>query len=307
LNLMYSYLLYKGKEYILPEYHDSQEKLRCGDRNLENNNNNSIKDDERNNESHPSENFFGKLRYFLDIPKKLFSKWKRYSNEDINFGVECDINEHNPTDINDEDEFNPTAKLDPTTTTNVDKVDPTNTVVSSDPVTPLQIGGISSMSSDHRNMRPSVDIIIAGFVSVFIGYLIYKLLRETRSTQRRLWIKYFMNNSEFWQIDELQQKNEKGKKILEIKEKLPVIIKNVEILDQFWGNQVINIKSHIETLSSVDENEKIRFPKQVASPINENWNKQQNESKANYIRMKDLVTHNSLLSIDVSILGQKSA
>jgi hypothetical protein len=44
-------------------------------------------------------------------------------------------------------------------------------------------------------------------------------------------------------------------------------------LDQFWNNQIINIKSHIETLKSVDENEKIKFPQQIATPIKESWNK----------------------------------
>jgi hypothetical protein len=88
-----------------------------------------------------------------------------------------------------------------------------------------------------------------------------------------------------------------------------VIVQNVETLDQFWSNQIINIKSYIETLSSVDENEKIRLPKQMVVPIKKYWNNKCNESKANYIQMKDLVfmTRNYLFSIDVRILGLKNS
>jgi hypothetical protein len=68
LNLMYSYLLYKGKEYILPEYQDSREELQSIVRDLKNKNNNPLKDNGRNDESHPSENFFGILRNFFVIP-----------------------------------------------------------------------------------------------------------------------------------------------------------------------------------------------------------------------------------------------
>ncbi|PKK71783.1 hypothetical protein RhiirC2_408728 [Rhizophagus irregularis] len=186
LNLMI-YLLYKGKEYVLPKYQDSQEKL-----------------------------------------------------QDVN-------------------ELCPTAGFDSAKTTDLGNINPaTNTVVGSDSIKSLKVSEISSASSDHRNMLinlcPSIDIIVAGFFS-----------------------------PKFRQVsvsDEQQQNYEKDDKILEIKEKLPVVIQNVGILDQFWFNQVTNIKSHIETLSSVDENEKIRFPKQIADPIKEEWNNQHKETKA---------------------------
>ena len=121
---------------------------------------------------------------------------------------------------------------------------------------------------------------------------------------KKLWNKDYKYKSRK-KLDEQQHIIEKERKILEIKEKLPVIIQNVEILDQFWDNQIINIKSHIETLKSVNENEKIKIPQKLATPIIEYWHKQVDESKTNFIRTKDLVTRNSLLSIDVSILNQK--
>jgi len=52
----------------------------------------------------------------------------------------------------------------------------------------------------------------------------------------------------------------------------------------------------------VDENEKIRFPQQIATQIKKDWDKQYIDSKANHAQMKDDVTRNSLLTIDVSIL-----
>ncbi|CAB4425602.1 unnamed protein product [Rhizophagus irregularis] len=146
-------------------------------------------------------------------------------------------------------------------------------------------------------------LLTASFFGILVYYSIRKLIRPAQ----RLW-EYFTNNKnknnkpKSRQISDKQQQTiEKYAKIQEIKEKLPIIIQNVEILDQFWDNQIINIKSHVETLKSVDENEKIRFPQQIAALIKENWNKQYSESKVNYNRMKELVTINSLISPDVSI------
>ncbi|CAB5374449.1 unnamed protein product [Rhizophagus irregularis] len=317
LNLMI-YLLYKGKEYVLPKYQDSQEKLQGEDRDLGNNNNNYIEGNGRNDESYPTKKSSSILNFILSPIKNLYNKWNDINRKenyqevgrikkDINFDVDCDtkerdsieIDHHDSADVNKRDptaeldlstktdvnELCPTAGFDSAKTTDLGNINPaTNTVVGSDSIKSLKVGEISSASSDHRNMLinlcPSIDIIVAGFFS-----------------------------PKFRQVsvsDEQQQNYEKDDKILEIKEKLPVVIQNVGILDQFWFNQVTNIKSHIETLSSVDENEKIRFPKQIADPIKEEWNNQHKETKANHARMKDLVTRNSLLSIDVSILRKNS-
>ncbi|GBC50305.1 hypothetical protein GLOIN_2v1590553 [Rhizophagus irregularis DAOM 181602=DAOM 197198] len=267
LNLMI-YLLYKGKEYVLPKYQDSQEKLQGEDRDLGNNNNNYIEGNGRNDESYPTKKSSSILNFILSPIKNLYNKWNDINRKenyqevgrikkDINFDVDCDtkerdsieIDHHDSADVNKRD---PTAELDLSTKTDVNELCPT-------------AGFDSAKTTD-------LDIIVAGFFS-----------------------------PKFRQVsvsDEQQQNYEKDDKILEIKEKLPVVIQNVGILDQFWFNQVTNIKSHIETLSSVDENEKIRFPKQIADPIKEEWNNQHKETKANHARMKDLVTRNSLLSID---------
>jgi hypothetical protein len=168
---------------------------------------------------------------------------------------------------------------------------PTPNVPSPVGTTPIPNVGATPNSLINRLLTASI-----------FGILVYCSIRKFLRPAQRLW-NYFMNKNKPKLRNMLyEQQREKYAKILDIKEKLPVIIQNVEILDQFWDYQITNIKSHIETLKSVDENEKIRFPQQIAALIEENWNKQYSESKANYNRMKELVTINSLLSPDVSIL-----
>ncbi|CAB4476747.1 unnamed protein product [Rhizophagus irregularis] len=95
-------------------------------------------------------------------------------------------------------------------------------------------------------------------------------------------------------LEELSQ--QKNNKILEIKNKLPVIITNVDILYQFWDNQIDCITNNSNTLRSVDEKEKIKIPKKLALSIEEDWRNQSNSCEENYVRMKHLVTFNFILT-----------
>ncbi|GBB84757.1 hypothetical protein RclHR1_11320007 [Rhizophagus clarus] len=201
---------------------------------------------------------------------------KGYSIPSLNF-EDMNVDEHAPTPI-------------PQTASSIDAT----------PISPPSVSATPTPNVPIKNADPNSlvgRILTAGIFSILIYYSMRKILRPAK----RSW-DYIMNPNnkpKSRQILQEQQQNiEKCTKIQEIKEKLPVIIQNVEILDQFWDHQITNIKSHIKTLKSVDENEKIRFPQQIAAPIKKNWNKQYSESKANYNRLKELVTINSLLSPD---------
>ncbi|CAG8440627.1 3398_t:CDS:2 [Funneliformis mosseae] len=157
---------------------------------------------------------------------------------------------------------------------------------------------ISPGLTDHRISIPS-----AGFLSFAAFFLMFGLLWQFKPKQYRWWMKFFGNGQQrkpLKRTEEIkrQQNIEKNEKILVIKEKLPIIVQNVGILDQFWDNQIINIEAHIETLKSVDKNKEYKIPRQIVIPIEELWTKQLNVCKTNHIRLKDLVTRNSLLSID---------
>ncbi|CAI2165054.1 6356_t:CDS:2 [Funneliformis geosporum] len=152
--------------------------------------------------------------------------------------------------------------------------------------------------TDHRICTPAACFL--GFTACLF---MYGILRQFKPKQYRWWMKFFGNghqrrSSKRTEEIKRQQIIEKNEKILEIKEKLPIIVQSVGILDQFWDNQIINIKAHVETLKSVDENEEFKIPRQRAIPIEDHWTKQLNGCKANHIRLKDLVTYNSLLPID---------
>ncbi|RGB35771.1 hypothetical protein C1646_698881, partial [Rhizophagus diaphanus] len=147
------------------------------------------------------------------------------------------------------------------------------------------INGINQ--TDQIHVSQYVNAI--GF-GILIALLMWILLRITKPT---LYLPR-MKDRKRKKLEELSQ--QKNNKILEIKNKLPVIITNVDILCQFWDNQIDCITNNSNTLKSVDEKEKIKIPKRLVLSIEEDWRNQSNSCEENYVRMKHLVTFNFILT-----------
>ncbi|CAB4404247.1 unnamed protein product [Rhizophagus irregularis] len=151
-----------------------------------------------------------------------------------------------------------------------------------------QIGEFNQ--TDQIHVSQYVNAIVFG---ILIALLMWILLRITKPTLYLPWMKDRKRKSQK-RLEELSQ--QKNNKILEIKNKLPVIITNVDILYQFWDNQIDCITNNSNTLRSVDEKEKIKIPKKLALSIEEDWRNQSNSCEENYVRMKHLVTFNFILT-----------
>ncbi|CAB5362237.1 unnamed protein product [Rhizophagus irregularis] len=144
--------------------------------------------------------------------------------------------------------------------------------------------------TDQIHVSQYVNAIVFG---ILIALLMWILLRITKPTLYLPWMKDRKRKSQM-RLEELSQ--QKNNKILEIKNKLPVIITNVDILCQFWDNQIDCITNNSNTLRSVDENERIKIPRELALSIEEDWRNQSNSCEENYVRMKYLVTFNFILT-----------
>ncbi|PKC75911.1 hypothetical protein RhiirA1_528370, partial [Rhizophagus irregularis] len=107
--------------------------------------------------------------------------------------------------------------------------------------------------TDQIHVSQYVNAIVFG---ILIALLMWILLRITKPKLYLPWMKDRKRKSQ--RLEELSQ--QKNNKILEIKNKLPVIITNVDILYQFWDNQIDCITNNSNTLRSVDEKEKIKIP-----------------------------------------------
>ncbi|POG66251.1 hypothetical protein GLOIN_2v1879977 [Rhizophagus irregularis DAOM 181602=DAOM 197198] len=143
--------------------------------------------------------------------------------------------------------------------------------------------------TDQIHVSQYVNAIVFG---ILIALLMWILLRITKPKLYLPWMKDRKRKSQ--RLEELSQ--QKNNKIFEIKNKLPVIITNVDILYQFWDNQIDCITNNSNTLRSVDEKEKIKIPKKLALSIEEDWRNQSNSCEENYVRMKHLVTFNFILT-----------
>ncbi|PKY48663.1 hypothetical protein RhiirA4_404632, partial [Rhizophagus irregularis] len=90
-----------------------------------------------------------------------------------------------------------------------------------------QIGEFNQ--TDQIHVSQYVNATVFG---ILIALLMWILLRITKPTLYLPWMKDRKRKSQK-RLEELSQ--QKNNKILEIKNKLPVIIMNVDILSQFWN------------------------------------------------------------------------
>ncbi|CAJ0834172.1 7661_t:CDS:2 [Entrophospora sp. SA101] len=84
-----------------------------------------------------------------------------------------------------------------------------------------------------------------------------------------------------------------------ITNKLPIIITNLTILTQFWKHQSIIIDSHINSLESLNNKNKVfRLPENLINGFIKRWREEQIHCKESRLILNNFVTQNSLLNSD---------
>ncbi|RHZ69018.1 hypothetical protein Glove_291g43 [Diversispora epigaea] len=80
-----------------------------------------------------------------------------------------------------------------------------------------------------------------------------------------------------------------------IKNKLPAISDNLNILVQFWNQQIHADEQHIRSLESLNANEEIKLPRELGKKVEDIWKEIGDKNINNHRNLNSIITRNSML------------
>ncbi|CAG8600181.1 2871_t:CDS:1 [Diversispora eburnea] len=80
-----------------------------------------------------------------------------------------------------------------------------------------------------------------------------------------------------------------------IKNKLPAISDNLNILVQFWNQQIYADEQHIRSLESLNANEEVKLPHELGKKVKDIWKEIGDKNINNHRNLNSIITRNSML------------
>ncbi|CAG8454368.1 7695_t:CDS:2 [Dentiscutata heterogama] len=109
----------------------------------------------------------------------------------------------------------------------------------------------------------------------------------------------FFNRNEYELIPTENERSSLVQYIERIKDRLPVIIDNIDVLCQFWNAQIVTINDNISFLESVDATREVKIPRQIGMEIEKLWNDEHNRCRNCHYNLNENVILNSMPGINV--------
>ncbi|CAG8814809.1 15096_t:CDS:2, partial [Dentiscutata erythropus] len=108
----------------------------------------------------------------------------------------------------------------------------------------------------------------------------------------------FFNRNEYELIPTENERSSLVQYIERIKDRLPVIIDNIDVLCQFWNAQIVTINDNISFLGSVDATKEVKIPRQIGMEIEKLWNEEHIRCRSCHYNLNENVILNSMPGIN---------
>ncbi|KAF0457473.1 hypothetical protein F8M41_001194 [Gigaspora margarita] len=83
-----------------------------------------------------------------------------------------------------------------------------------------------------------------------------------------------------------------------IKDRLPALIDNIDLLCQFWNAQIVTINDNISFLESVDTTKEVKIPRHIGVEIEKLWNEEHIRCRSCHYSLNESVILNSMPGIN---------